>query len=372
MKKTLNLAFLGGGINSAVGKTHILASQLDSHWKIVGGKFSRDIEISRKSAHDYSVLNVFEDFNQKVIEVNKIDVVAVLTPTPSHFEHVLELLNLGVDVICEKSISTSSKEAEIIASEAVKLNRKVYVTFNYTGFPMVREIRKRIEDGELGELHHVRIEMPQESFIKNSEKPTGVQVQEWRTLDYSLPTVMLDLGVHVINLIHFLTGNQMISVFSLGSHHGKVKNVIDEVNMLGNYKGGMHANIWFGKTYLGHRNGLRIQLYGNMGSIQWNLQSPDVFVQTDKYGNDKFIHLDTLGLKVANLPQYNRFKPGHPTGFIEAFANCYNDIYLDLISESNQNFSKQFVFNANQASLGLKELEAAFESSISATMRQII
>ena len=196
----VRLGIIGGGLDSAVGRAHCSALALDGLYEVLIGCYSRDQERNLLSNRLWKAREVTNDFRSFLSLKEDIDAVLVLTPTPSHFQIVSELLDLGFTVICEKSLTTNSPEAlELLKASEKK--HPIFVTFNYTGYPMVREMKSRISKNIYGNIHTVHIEMRQDSFTTTDGSGNPKKVQPWRLKDYEIPTVSLDLGVHVVNLL---------------------------------------------------------------------------------------------------------------------------------------------------------------------------
>lgn len=351
---TLKLAFIGGGVNSAVGYTHLVASQMDGHFEVVAGAFSTDPQINQRSGKTYGLSpdRIFDSWVAMIEELgDDLDAVAVLTPTPSHCEIVLRVLRSGLDVICEKSLATSSADAQFIAEVADEHGRQCLVTFNYSGYPAIREIRRRVLGGELGSIRQIAIEMPQEGFLRKGASP-----QDWRIRDYELPTVSLDLGVHVAHLAEFVAPcGTTTSIASTECHSGLVADVVDNVNVLAIYENGAMGNFWWSKAALGYRNGLRVRVFGSDAAMEWHQMNPEDLLVSYSDGRRELIDRG-CGQSVPELekPTYNRFKPGHPAGFIEAFANLYAD-FSALLQDQNKPDSE--LHSAQAAVRGLRFLE---------------
>jgi predicted dehydrogenase len=349
----LGVAFIGGALNSAVGYTHFNASRLDGQFKVEAGCFSRHAEHNEHSARTYGIHpdRSYSDWQALLHgEKGEIDAVVILTPTPSHAEIVIAALEAGYPVICEKALGVSSEECMAI-SNAVKIQDGfLAVTYNYSGYPMVRELRRMIADGLLGKIQQIHIEMPQEGYLRQEANP-----QAWRRSDYAVPTVSLDLGVHVHHLIDFLTGGiKPMYVAGDQTSFGQFEGIIDNVYCLARYENDLRVQAWWGKTALGYRNGLRIRVFGSNASAEWYQMSPEDLYWADDDGHHFILDHGSGEAQVAQQKRYNRFKAGHPSGFIEAFANLYIDIAESLHSYKNQNpITNSFVFGANQSEEGL-------------------
>lgn len=359
----LRLGFVGGGVNSAIGYTHFNASRMDGHFILESGCFSRHEAINRQSATAYGVspARTHADWHT-LLEAEKgtLDAVAVLTPIPNHLETVCEALRLGYPVICEKPLGLSSKECQQIHDAIEQCEGYLAVTLNYSGYPMVRQLREMIREGRLGELQQVVIEMPQESFLRQGANP-----QEWRRRDYDVPTVSLDLGVHVHHLISFITsGLKPVRVSADHSSFGLFEGLIDNVYCIAEYEKRLKVQAWWGKTALGHRNGLRLRVYGSKASAEWYQMDPEFLQWADNDGHYYALDRSSGEATLAQTGRYNRFKAGHPSGFVEAFANLYADIASELREgRGGQSVSEENVFGADQAAEALHFLESVHRSA---------
>lgn len=365
----LKLGFIGGGVKSAVGNTHRIASQIDNKWLLEAGCFSKNKETNLETAIQYGIdidrlYSNWRDFLQN--ERGNLDAVCILTPTDCHSEMVITALNLGYAVICEKSMGSTYKEAVEIGDAVRKNKGFLAVTYNYTGYPMLRELRQLIRENKLGQIFQIHIEMPQEGFLRIDKNGLYPKPQNWRLKDGEIPTISLDLGVHLHHMIYFLTGEEPLEVVADQSTYGHFKEVIDNVMCIAKFSGNVRSQIWYSKSALGHRNGLRVRVYGEQGSAEWFQMQPEELKFNDIYGRSEIIDRSCCTF-VADELRYSRFKSGHPAGFIEAFANHYYDI-ADSLKEFQQKgfYNSPFVFDDTQARNGLEMLEAI---SLSASNR---
>ncbi len=367
MHRQLQLGCIGGGLRSAVGRAHVVASRMDGRFDLVAGAFSADPEVGARTAEAWRVA---PDRNHRswrellAAEAGRLDAIVVLTPTPQHEEHVLAALEAGFDVICEKSLATTSSAASALAARARELGRFLAVTYNYSGYPMIRELRARIRGGELGRIVAAHVEMPQEGFLRLDAAGNPVQPQEWRRHDGPIPTVSLDLGTHTHHLLRFLLETEPVEVVGVQAHHGAVATVADYVSCIARYPGDVDADMWFGKCALGYRNGLRIRVFGEDAAAEWTQMWPEEIRLSDARGNVRTIDRATPGTLVASQPRYERFKAGHPAGFLEAFANLYVDL-ADCIEEFRRTgaHTSDLVFDGDHAADGLRMMESIAESS---------
>jgi len=359
----IRIAFLGGSHNSAVGRAHRTAIEADRRYELVAGCFSRDQTQNAESAEVYRldptrVHSSLETLIQR--EAGRIDALVILTPTDQHFEQIQLVHEAGIPVICEKALVSNMAQALTLRDSTRAHDHFLAVTYNYTGYPILRELKALIEAGAFGRITEVRAEMPQEGFLKVDEVGQPIRPQGWRLKDGPIPTVSLDLGVHLHVLIKFLTGALPVEVAARSRTRGHFAGLIDSVSCLATYDNGMDASIWFTKTALGHRNGLKLEIYGEHKSAIWIQEHPEQLLMADQQGNRQVMDRASPGVRIANQPRYTRFKAGHPAGFIEAFANYYADIadVLQAFHRSGRFDETPYVFGPDAAIEGIALLDA--------------
>ena len=364
--KPLRLGLIGGGINSAVGYTHFASSQLDNRWKVVAGCFSRDKTINRSTADRWSIQDdrVYATWRELLEgERGQLDAVSIITPTPVHYEMVMAALAQDYAVISEKTLTCTTDEANSICDMVRRKKGFLAVTLNYSGYPMIRELRQRIEKGVLGSITQIQLEMPQEGYARTDVHGNKPAVQAWRLKDGNIPTISLDLGIHLQHLVYYLTGQNPNDVVAVQSTNGWFESVVDNVMCIARYANGITSQMWYSKSALGHRNGLRIRVYGTKGSAEWFQMEPELLVCHSVEGA-KTILDRAADIQVAGAPQYNRFKAGHPAGYIEAFANLYSD-FADALNvfKNDGHLDPGWAYGAEQSASGLHVVEAIATSA---------
>ena len=366
--KRHRLAFIGGGYDSAVGRAHRTAIDMDQRFVLVAGVFSRNKERNYLSSIKYGLDENALFFNvDEMIEKSKqeIDAVVILTPQSEHYKYVIKCIENNIPVICEKSLAGDVSDVLKIKDSIELNNGFLAVTYNYTGYPMVRELQQIVQSGELGSIQQIHLEMPQEGFLKRDLDGNPVKPQKWRLNDEEIPTLSLDLGVHLHGLVKFIVGCSPKEVVSSSRTYGNFNGIIDNVQCLVKYTNDIEGTIWYGKTALGNRNGMKVRIFGNKGSALWIQEKPENLYLTDVHGNKFALDRGNPNIKIACQDRYQRFKVGHPAGFIEAFANYYYDIadMLEKFKYSNTFIHNNYVFGVDESLEGLKFLEAVTLSS---------
>jgi len=362
----MSLGFIGGSLYSAVGYAHAVSCSMDNRWTLDAGCFSKDIQRNLETARAYNVSTgrVYDNWQTLLKkEKGRLDAIAILTPTPAHYEIVMACLNEELPVICEKTLVTNSTDAKAVRDFCNLKNGFLTVTYNYSGYPMVRELRYMIQKGMLGKILHFQTEMPQEGYIRVDAQGNKPAPQSWRLSDGQVPIIHLDLGSHLHQLMHFLVRQIPIEVIADQSSYGWFSGVIDNVTCLCRYSGGVQGQMWFSKSALGYRNGLKLRIYGSKASAEWYQACPEELILSYSDGHREIVDRAST-VEVANDRRYNRFKAGHPAGFIEAFANLYCDIAdcLCQYKETGQ-WTSENVFSSELALEGLQLIEAMVKST---------
>ena len=362
-KKEFKLAFLGGGINSTIGNIHYLASKLDSRWRLVSGFFSRDRQVNVKSAKLYgvSVKRIYTNLTNFIEnEKNKIDAVAVLVPTPDRTKYLIELIKNKIPIISEKPLVDNLEDCLNLKKKFTK-NNFLRVTYNYTGYPLVKELKNLIDRNYFGKIKQIHLEMPQDAFTLRTKRK--INPKKWRLVDSYIPNISHDLGSHLIALSTYLLNEFPNSVMCSYFQSSKFKSLIDNGYFWINFKSGIKGTIWISKSAPGIRNGLTLRVLGEKKGAKWLQTRPE---ELDLYNETGSIEkIDNLTFKLESYKKkYNRYKVGHPTGFLEAFANLYNEyadqLNLFLKKKSNTNYK---VFDINNSVYISKFFDSATKSN---------
>lgn len=368
MSKQLEVAFIGGGLSSAVGMTHFSACEMDGRFKLKAGAFSRNHEVNQETGNLWNVPvdKIYDDWKTLVDqEKDNLDAFIVLTHSPQHHEALDYILShTNTPIICEKSMVMDVEQAQdLYQKHQEKIDKGFIVTtYNYTGYPMLRELREMVFAGELGEIKQIHLEMPQEGLIRPPAiAGKAAPPQSWRLSDGNVPTICLDLGVHMQNMAWFLLEQEPSEVMADFNSYSEY-DVFDYIQIMMRYPNGRKGTMWMTKTAIGNRNGLKVRIFGDKGSATWVQMEPEELKVN--YLNGQKLVLDRgAPCKVAGLNRYNRMKAGHPSGFVEAFANHYFDIADALLEfKEKGSFSNKYVFNFFNAKNSIQLFDAATKS----------
>lgn len=371
--KVFKIAFIGGGLNSAIGTMHKIASQMDGKFKLMSGSFSRNTSTNTKTAIKWFVDKYYVNHIELLEkEKDNLDAVVILTPTDIHTEIIIDVLKFNIPIICEKTLTNSVNDAIKIKNILDKNKSFLVTTYNYTGYPMIRELESMISVGKLGRIMQINIQMPQESFIRLDKNANIPKPQEWRLRDGEISTLSLDLGTHLSNMVSFLTKEKPLEVIAMQNSFGYY-DVTDNLMCMARYSNNIDCQIWYSKSALGHKNGLKVEVYGINGSAIWYQMNPEFLEFNDNMGRSIIIDRSSKDIEIADQERYNRFKSGHPAGFVEAFANHYDDIYKGLIHYQNgeKNYFNKYIFGIESSINEILLMEAIEKSTQSKKWEKI-
>src|SRR6478735_8964415 len=119
---------------------------------------------------------------------------------------------LVAGVISDKPLTTNLADAVKLVQLAASKQRLLGVTFNYTGYPMIRHAKQLVADGLIGNLRVVQVEYPQ-GWLSTALEKSGQKQASWRTDPKQAGAGALgDIGSHAFQLAEFVSGAQVAEV----------------------------------------------------------------------------------------------------------------------------------------------------------------
>jgi predicted dehydrogenase len=327
MTRPLRWAMIGGGEGAFIGAVHRMAARLDGRYQLVAGVFSSDPEKTRRSATalgvdpDRAYPSVDAMIAAEAKRADGIEVVSVVTPNHVHYVQSAACLEAGLDVICDKPLTTNLADAEKLVALAASKKRLLGVTFNYTGYPMIRHAKQLIADGAIGSLRVVQVEYPQ-GWLATALEKTGQKQASWRTDPKQAGAGALgDIGSHAFQLAEFVTGAKVSEVAADVSALVPGRVIDDNVNVLLRFADGARGSLWASQVAIGRLNSHRLRVYGEAGSIEWFQERPEELMVVEAGGSPQTVRRGDPGTPTSSVA----LPGGHPEGFIEAFSQLYSD-----------------------------------------------
>jgi predicted dehydrogenase len=329
-QRKLRLGMVGGGEGAYIGNIHRIAARLDGAWDLVAGAFDVDPEKGRAFALSQGIDDdrAYGDFKALIAgesaREDRVDAVAICTPNFTHYPIAKALIEAGFDVICEKPLTATLEDAVALEKLARDSGRFVGVTYTYSGYPMVHEARVRVAAGEIGKIRSVQVEYPLEWMATAIEQQGNAQAA-WRTdpRKNGRGGSIGDIGTHAYHLAGFVTGLKLESLTADLATFVEGRALDDNAHVMMRYEGGARGLLWSSQVALGNSNGVRLRVFGETGSFQWFQEQPNELIFSPLNGRVQIIKRGADDLS-DDAKQRTRTPPGHPEGYLEAFANLYN------------------------------------------------
>lgn len=328
--RRLRLALVGGGPGSFIGAMHRQAARLDDRYAIVTGVLSSDPEKSKQAGRELGLdpdrmySSVQEMLQSEASRPDGVDAVAIMTPNDSHFEYSMLALEHGIDVICDKPMTNTLEEAEALHKKVLETGLVFCLTHNYTGYPMVRQAKAMVMDGQLGTIRLVQVEYVQGGKADESKPMPELMTWKYDPVRGGPSRVMGDIGTHAHNLTRFITG---LEVDEVSADIGTIvpgRLIHDYAGAQLRFDNGARGSFWVTQAAAGVENCLRIRVSGSKGTLEWMQEIPQALTFKPLQGPSQNRTPNGPGTLPLSA-RVTRLVAGHPEGFPDGFANIYSD-----------------------------------------------
>jgi predicted dehydrogenase len=334
MSRKIRMGMVGGGRGAFIGTVHRMAAAMDGQIDLVCGVFSSDPEKSKASGSDLflSPDRVYSSFEEMIISEKKLpadqrmDLVSIVTPNHMHFKPAAMAITNGFHVICDKPLCYNLEEAYELQELVMHSDRIFALTHNYTGYPLVKQAKKMLRDGKLGEIRKVVVEYPQ-GWLSTLLEASDQKQAAWRT-DPSrsgIAGAIGDIGTHAENLSEYITGLKIKELCADISTMVDGRKLDDDGNVLLRFENGARGILYASQISAGEENNLRIRVYGEKGGLEWAQMEPNTLIV--RWAERPMEILRTGGPGLGHeAAAHTRIPAGHPEGYLEAFANIYRNV----------------------------------------------
>jgi predicted dehydrogenase len=342
--KKLKMGMVGGGSGALIGAVHRRAAIMDGGVEFVAGALSSTPEKALASGRElglsdernYASWERMLNDELSLPEEERVDFVSVVTPNHMHYPIARAFAEAGFNVVLDKPMVHTSEQAEDLTRVVEGSGVVFAVTYNYTGYPMVKQARHMVHEGLLGEVRKVIVEYNQ-GWLASRLEETGAKQAEWRTdpARSGIAGAIGDIGSHAENLAHTITGLEVSEICADLTTFVEGRRLDDDGNLLIRYEGGAKGVMVASQVSTGEENDLRIRIYGAEGGLEWRQEDPNYLtykrigapIQVFSRGND---YLCEEAKRASRLPA------GHPEAFFEAFANVYMSVAATIRARQEQ------------------------------------
>lgn len=370
MTRKLRWGLVGGGVDAFIGAVHRHAAALDGQYDLVAGALSSTPERSQISGQVLGLPEdrVYDSWEQMLkrerTRPDPVEVVSIVTPNHMHFPVALAAVQAGFHVICDKPLVHTSEQARALEAAVSESGTLFAVTYNYSGYPLIRQAREMVLAGAIGEVRKVQVEYHQGWLAREDQ---GKQAA-WRT-DPALsgPAGALgDIGTHAEQLLSYVTGQDITSLSAELNSFVPGRAVDDDANVRLRLSGGARGLLTCSQVEIGRENDLRLSVFGTLGSLGWCQEDPNVLI-FDRLDQPRQI-LTRGGPGLGQSAQAaTRLPAGHPEAFIEAFGNIYRDFAAHVRAQTAGKAHSPAYPTIADGVRGVEFVEAAIESASSSS-----
>lgn len=331
--RKIRMGMVGGGRGAFIGAVHRAAAALDGQIELVCGAFSSDARRSKDSGADlflpsercYATFGEMMAGEAALPEDRRMDFVSIVTPNHLHFAPAKAALERGFHVVSDKPATFNLAEARELGALLERTGLLYALTHNYTGYPLVKEARGIIRSGRLGKIRKVVVEYPQGWLAARLEE-TGQKQASWRTdpARSGAAGCLGDIGTHAENLAEYVTGLRIEELAADLTAFVPGRRLDDDANILLRFGGGAKGVLHASQISAGEENNLMIRVYGELGGLEWRQQEPNTLLLKWPDRPSEVLRAGTGYLGSAATAN-TRVPPGHPEGYLEAFANIYRN-----------------------------------------------
>lgn len=367
----IRFGMVGGGHGAFIGAVHRMAARLDDHYVLMAGALSSAPQRAIDSALELGLARdrAYDDFAAMAASEAKradgIEAVAIVTPNHLHAPVATAFLRAGIHVICDKPLATTVAAARDLVRLTEQSGKIFAVTYNYTGYPMVRQARAMVAAGELGEIRVVQVEYAQDWLTERLEA-TGQKQAAWRTdpTQAGAGGALGDIGTHAYHLACFVTGLRLDALCADLTTFVSGRRLDDDAQILLRFRGGARGMLWASQVAPGNENGLRLRVYGTKGGLVWHQENPNELRYSALGQPPRRLTRAGPGAGAA-AARVTRIPAGHPEGYLEGFATIYTEVaHAIRAARKGRRPDAEVVFPTVADGLhGVEFIEAAVKSS---------
>lgn len=341
MTTKLRMGMIGGGKDAFIGAVHRIALNMDGLIEISCGALSATPEIAIESGKtlflpEDRIYTSYEEMIKKESEMpedKRIHFVSIVTPNFAHFAPAMMALEHGFNVVIEKPMTFTLDEAKQLQKKVEETGLMLCLTHTYTGYPMVKQARKMVANGDFGQIRKIWVEYPQGWLSKLSEREGNAQAA-WRTdpAKSGKAGAMGDIGTHAANLAEYISGQKITKLCADINVVVPGRMLDDDGAALLKFDKGASGVLIASQVAAGEENALKIKIHGEKGGIEWHQQEPNTLL-VKWYDQPTQIYRAGNGYLDEAAKINCRTPGGHPEGYLEAFANIYRNFAWALAAK---------------------------------------
>ena len=337
--RPLRWGMVGGGRTGQVGYKHRTGALRDNTaYQLLAGAF--DVDFAR--GKDFGTnLGVAEDriypdyqtmFEQEAKRPDGIEVVSIATPNFTHYEITKAALNAGLHVICEKPLFFKVAQGEEIKKLAAEKGKIVGVTYGFSGFQLLLQMRDMIKAGAIGDVHMIELRYTHGFSCDEIGDKTN-ESQKWRVdPKKSGPSFVLgDLSTHTFYMSQLICpDNKLQEVLCDRQSFVKSRKPLeDNAYVLMHYENGVVGRMWVSSVDAGSVDSQHIRIVGSKASLEFTDSQPNE-LHYEVQGKPNQVLTRGMGYLSDDCNYYERMGVLHTEGLGDSWANVYLKIAMAI------------------------------------------
>jgi len=371
--RKVRMGMIGGGRGAFIGAVHRMSAAIDQQVELVCGAFSSTPEKSKASGEDFYLpaercYANYEEMMEKenaLPEDQRMDFVAIVTPNHVHFPAAKAALEAGFHVLSDKPATLNLEEA-VELKKVIEKSGQIYgLTHNYTGYPMIKQAKHMIANGELGEIRKIVVEYPQGWFATKIED-TGQKQAAWRTdpAKSGAAGCIGDIGTHAENLAEYVSGLEIKELAADLTIFVEGRGLDDDGNILLRFTNGAKGVLHASQICVGQENNLNIRIWGSKGGIEWKQSDANTLIFSQLEGPAQIYRTGGGDYLYEASQNAARTPAGHPEGYLEAFGNVYTAFTNHIQDRITGNEKDSYDYPSIEDGIrGMAFINAAVDSS---------
>ena len=317
----MKFALIGCGHNALNHIKAVLANHLDfiAACDIIPENIEsllHKLDLSKKNS-----ISKYTDYKKMLSEHPEIELVAITTNSGSHAEIALHCIGSGKNLIIEKPIALSLKEADEIIKRSKEKNLVVSVSHQNRFNPAIQKLRKALEEGFFGKLSHGNIN------VRWNRGENYYKQANWRGTWADDGGCLMNQCIHGIDLLIWMMGNKVDTVYGITKQQQHDYIECEDLGMaILTFKDGTVATIEGTTNVYGKNLEETLCLFGEKG--------------TAKLGGtyaDKIEFWNFADETINNLQNIDSERSS-----IENYPNSYDSLYADVV-DSVKNHRKPYI-----------------------------
>lgn len=369
--RKLRWGLIGGGRTSQIGPVHRLGAVVDGRFEFLAGALDMDPMAAREFGSELGLESdrIYGSWQEMLSSErdreDRLDLVTIATPNSTHFEIAKEFLDAGFNIFCEKPMTMTVAEGEILLTTSAKCGKICAVNYGYTGYPLVREMKHMVESGKLGNIRLVKAEFAHGHHSDASDVDNPRVKWRYDPMQAGVSAVLADCGIHALHMACFVTGQEVTNISADFVSTVASRELEDDAFVNFRMDGGTVGRLWASSIALGRQHGLSLQVFGERGGLSWYQEQPNQLSYMPLNGRKEIIERGDAKLcKIAQ--EASRVTIGHPEGMPLAFANLYRDLAeeITLRNYGGKNISKPLFPDVEAGLRSVSCIYAAKKSSL--------